>query len=163
MELCSKDKMLETKLAESLVRLGRFALLELTNTEEVLEFSEFTSKYNCDLEFSRGVILKNSGVYVEYREIVLTLKTNSTGNILHIIRVLRSDELLRETGREWLLDSIPVYKGQVIEGDIVERRMAALDNDDFLQAVAAIRSEAQKRELLVLIGRVCDRLSKIYK
>ena len=71
--------------------------------------------------------------------------------------------MLRETGREWLLDSIPVYKGQVIEGDIVERRMAALDNDDFLQAVSAIRSEAQKRELLVLIGRVCDRLSKIYK
>ena len=91
MELCSKDKMLETKLAKSLVRLGGFALLELTNTEEVLEFSEFTSKYNCDLEFSRGVVLKNSGVHVEYREILLTLKTSLTGNILHIIRVLRSD------------------------------------------------------------------------
>lgn len=155
--------MVDSKLAESLVRLGRFALLELTNTDEVLEFSEFTSKYHCNLEFSRGVLLNGSGLHVEYREVVLTLRTNTTGNILHVIKILRGDSLLRETGKEWLLKSIPVYKGEVIKDDIVERRMDVLEIVDFLQVVSVIRSEAQKRELLVLVRRVCERLSKIYK
>lgn len=155
--------MLDNKLAESLVRLGNFALLELTNTDEVLEFSEFTSKYTCGLGFSRGVLLTGSGLHVQYREIVLTLRTNTTGNILHVIKIVRNDDLLRETGKEWLLKSIPVYKGDVVKEDIVERRMDVPDIVDFLQVVSVIRSEAQKRELLVLVGRICDRLSKIYK
>ena len=155
--------MLDSKLAKSLVRLGNFALLELTNTDEVLEFSEVTGKYNCDLDFSRGVLLNGSGLHVQYREIVLTLRTNTTGNILHVIKILRSDILLRETGKEWLLKSVPVYKGDVVKEDIVERRMDVPDIVDFLQVVSVIRSEAQKRELLVLVRRVCDRLLKIYK
>lgn len=155
--------MVDSKLAESLVRLGKFALVELTNTDEVLEFSEVTGKYNCNLEFSRGVLLKSSGLHVQYREIVLTLRTNTTGNILHVIKILRDDDLLRDTGKEWLLKSIPVYKGDVVKEDVVERRMGVPDIVDFLQVVSVIRSEAQKRELLVLVRRVCDRLSKIYK
>jgi hypothetical protein len=155
--------MLDSKLAESLVKLGKFALLELTNTDEVLEFTEVTGKYNCNLEFSRGVLLNESGLHVQCREIVLTLRTNTTGNILHVIKILRSDTLLRETGKEWLLKSISVYKGDVVKEDIVERRMDVPDIVDFLQVVSVIRSEAQKRGLLVLVRRVCDRLLKIYK
>lgn len=155
--------MLDSKLVEILVRLSNFALLELTNTDEVLEFLGVTGKYTCNLEFSRGILFNGSGLHVQYREIVLTLRTNTTGNILHVIKILRSDTLLRETGKEWLLKSIPVYKGNVAKEDIVERRMDVPDIVDFLQVVSVIRSEAQKRELLVLVRRVCERLSKIYK